>query len=52
MKCALLLIGLSEEKSNSIYYDEIKIADSLEEFLRKVMDNDKYYIDMESFNYS
>ena len=44
---ALLLIDLSEDKNNSIYYDEIKIADSLEEFLRKVMDNDKYYIDME-----
>lgn len=44
---ALLLIDLSEEKNNSIYYDEIKIADSLEEFLRKVMEDDKYYIDME-----
>lgn len=44
---ALLLIELGEEKSNSIYYDEIKIADSFEEFLRKLMDNDNYYIDME-----
>ncbi|WP_342472634.1 SMI1/KNR4 family protein [Metasolibacillus sp. FSL H7-0170] len=44
---ALLLINLSEEKENSIYYDEIKIADSLEEFLRKVMYDDKYYIDFE-----
>ncbi|WP_085990930.1 SMI1/KNR4 family protein [Oceanobacillus senegalensis] len=44
---ALLLIDLSEEKNNSIYYDEIKIADSLEEFLRKVMDDDNYYIDIE-----
>jgi len=38
---------LSEEKNNSIYYDEIKIADSLEEFLKKVMEEDRYYIDME-----
>lgn len=44
---ALLLIDLNQEKNNSIYYDEIKIADSLEEFLRKVMEDDKYYIDME-----
>lgn len=43
----LLLIELSGEKNNSIYYDEIKIADSLEEFLSKVMANDKYYLDME-----
>lgn len=44
---ALLLIDLGAEKNNSIYYDEIKIADSLEEFLRKVMSDDKYYIDLE-----
>ncbi|MFJ5769807.1 SMI1/KNR4 family protein [Psychrobacillus sp. NPDC093180] len=44
---ALLLIELGDGKHNSIYYDEIKIADSLEEFLKKIMDNDKYYIDLE-----
>ncbi|MEC1287648.1 hypothetical protein P9B52_17705, partial [Bacillus paralicheniformis] len=33
-------------QNNPIYYDDIKIADSLEEFLIKVMDNDKYYIDL------
>ncbi|MGD6842163.1 SMI1/KNR4 family protein [Bacillus infantis] len=44
---ALLLIDLSEGKDNSIYYDEIKIADSLMEFLVKLMDDDKYYINME-----
>lgn len=43
---ALLLIELSEEQNNPIYYDDIKIADSLEEFLIKIMDDDKYYIDL------
>lgn len=44
---ALLLIEMGEEKNNRIYYDDIKIADSLEEFLKKIMENDKYYIDLE-----
>ncbi|SDD48178.1 SMI1 / KNR4 family (SUKH-1) [Priestia aryabhattai B8W22] len=44
---ALLLIEISEEQHNAIYYDDIKIADSLEEFLKKVMEDDKYYIDLE-----
>ncbi|UZJ79355.1 SMI1/KNR4 family protein [Fictibacillus sp. KU28468] len=43
---ALLLIELGEG-NNGIYYDEIKIANSLEEFLRKMMDDDNYYINME-----
>ncbi|MFE4122761.1 SMI1/KNR4 family protein [Priestia sp. YIM B13486] len=44
---ALLLIEISEEQNNAIHYDDIKIADSLEEFLKKIMENDKYYIDLE-----
>ncbi len=44
---ALLLIEISEEQNNAIYYDDIKIADSLEEFLKKIMEDDKYYIDLE-----
>jgi antitoxin YxxD len=44
---ALLLIEISEEQHNAIYYADIKIADSLEEFLKKVMEDDKYYIDLE-----
>ncbi len=32
---ALLLIEISEEQNNAIYYDDIKIADSLEEFFKK-----------------
>jgi hypothetical protein len=43
---ALLLIALGNEQNNSIYYDDIKIADSLEEFLIELMKNDKYYIDL------
>ncbi|MGX4255966.1 SMI1/KNR4 family protein [Bacillus velezensis] len=43
---ALLLIALGNEQNNSIYYDDIKIADSLEEFLIELMKNDKYYLDL------
>lgn len=44
---ALLLIELGQEKNNPIYYDEIKIANSFEEFLRKIIEDNNYYIDME-----
>ncbi|RDZ17787.1 hypothetical protein C3744_02550 [Priestia megaterium] len=44
---ALLLIEISEEQHNAIYYDDIKIADSLEKFLKKVMEDDGYYVDLE-----
>ncbi|WP_424160495.1 SMI1/KNR4 family protein [Bacillus amyloliquefaciens] len=43
---ALFLIELGDEQKNSIFYDDIKIADSLEEFLIKLIKNDKYYIDL------
>ncbi|MBZ5517571.1 SMI1/KNR4 family protein [Bacillus sp. KS1] len=43
---ALLLIALGNEQNNSIYHDDIKIADSLEEFLIELMKNDKYYLDL------
>ncbi|MCR6596494.1 SMI1/KNR4 family protein [Bacillus halotolerans] len=43
---ALLLIELGNEQNNSIYYDDIKVADSLEEFLKEFMKNDKYYMDL------
>lgn len=43
---ALLLIEMSEEKNNAIYYDDIKIADSLAEFLERIMENDRYYVDL------
>lgn len=35
---ALLLIEISEKQNNVIYYNDIKIADSLEEFLKKIME--------------
>ncbi|AWD89400.1 MULTISPECIES: SMI1/KNR4 family protein [Bacillus] len=43
---ALSLIALGNEQNNSIYYGDIKIADSLEEFLIELMKNDKYYLDL------
>ncbi|MBC1425627.1 SMI1/KNR4 family protein [Listeria seeligeri] len=43
---ALISIKLSEEEKNEIYYDEFKIADSLEEFLIKISENDLYYMDL------
>ncbi|OCB95415.1 Antitoxin YxxD [Bacillus amyloliquefaciens] len=43
---ALLLIELGNEQNNSIYYDDIKIADSLKEFLIELIKNDKYYLDL------
>lgn len=43
---ALLLIELGNEQNNSIYYNDIKIADSVEEFLIELMKNDKYYFDL------
>jgi antitoxin YxxD len=47
---ALLLIEISQEQHNAIYYDDIKIADSLEEFLEKVMEDDNYYIDLAGYD--
>lgn len=44
---ALLLIEMGEGENNPIYYDDIKIANSLEEFLRKMMEDDNYYVDLE-----
>ncbi|WP_191557391.1 SMI1/KNR4 family protein [Metabacillus idriensis] len=38
---ALLLIELGENQHSSIFYDEIKIADSLEEFSKRMMVDDK-----------
>jgi len=43
---ALLLIAISEKQHNPIYYDDIKIADSLKEFLKKMVEDDRYYIDL------
>lgn len=44
---ALMSIELTENEhhTNPIYYDDIQIAASLEEFLSKIGDNDKYYLE-------
>lgn len=43
---ALISIKLTTEEKNKIYYDEFKIADSLEDFLAKISENDLYYMDL------
>lgn len=43
---AMISIEISNNERNKIYYDEFKIADSLEEFLKKVSENDEYYLDL------
>lgn len=41
---ALMSIGLNEKNSYPVYYYNIEIAASLEEFLRKIEENDQYYL--------
>ncbi|WP_162859577.1 SMI1/KNR4 family protein [Listeria goaensis] len=41
-----LLIGISKEMLGKIYYGDFKIANSLKEFLEKIMEDDNYYIDL------
>jgi len=41
---ALMSIGLSEN-DNAIYYCDVRIAESLKEFLYKIQENDKYYFE-------
>ncbi|MGG3424115.1 SMI1/KNR4 family protein [Heyndrickxia faecalis] len=43
---ALMSIELNENDKNPIYYYDIQIAASLEEFLRKIDENDKYYLEL------
>ncbi|WP_350300022.1 SMI1/KNR4 family protein [Peribacillus frigoritolerans] len=43
---ALMSIELNENNRNPIYYYDIQIATSLEEFLRKIEENDKYYLEL------
>lgn len=43
---AMISIKISKNIRNAIYYDEFKIADSLEEFLEKISKNDQYYFDL------
>ncbi|WP_370224326.1 SMI1/KNR4 family protein [Cytobacillus sp.] len=43
---ALMSIEFNEKKSSPVYYYDIQIATSLEEFLRKIEENDKYYLEL------
>ncbi len=43
---AYISIGQSEENKNAIFYYNVKIADSLKEFLEKIMIDDNYYVEM------
>ncbi|WP_088815280.1 MULTISPECIES: SMI1/KNR4 family protein [Listeria] len=43
---ALISIGIHETQENPIFYYDIKIANSLKEFLEKIMKDDNYYIDL------
>ncbi|MCD7034568.1 SMI1/KNR4 family protein [Metabacillus sp. GX 13764] len=43
---ALMSLGLNESNKSPVYYYDIQIATSLEEFLRKLAEDDKYYLDL------
>ncbi|MCM3654332.1 SMI1/KNR4 family protein [Metabacillus litoralis] len=43
---ALMSIEMNENNECLIYYYDIQIATSLKEFLRKIEENDKYYLDL------
>lgn len=44
---ALMSIELNESNINPIFYYDIQIASSLEEFLVKIEEDDKYYLEIE-----
>lgn len=43
---ALMSIELNENNRSAVYYYDIQVATSLEEFLRKIEENDKYYLEL------
>lgn len=43
---ALMSIELNKNNRSPVYYYDIQIATSLEEFLRKIEENDKYYLEL------
>lgn len=43
---ALISMELTEQENSRIYYYDVKIADSLIEFLDKIEENDNYYLEM------
>lgn len=44
---ALISIELDENSRSAVYYYDIQIATSLEEFLKRIGEDDKYYLDLE-----
>ncbi|MCC5803741.1 SMI1/KNR4 family protein [Rossellomorea vietnamensis] len=42
----LMSIELNKNNKSAVYYYDIQIATSLEEFLRKIEENDKYYLEL------
>lgn len=43
---ALISIELTDDNSSNIFYYDVEIADSLEEFLIKIQEDDNYYLEM------
>lgn len=43
---ALISIELNEKESSPVYYYDIQIAASLEEFFKKIEENGKYYLEL------
>ncbi|MBD7939716.1 SMI1/KNR4 family protein [Cytobacillus sp. Sa5YUA1] len=43
---ALMSIELTENNRSAVYYYDIQIATSLDEFLSKIEENDKYYLEL------
>ncbi|MFD1337035.1 SMI1/KNR4 family protein [Oceanobacillus iheyensis] len=43
---ALISIELNDDRRSPIYYYDIQIANSLEEFLTRIEKNDKYYLEL------
>jgi antitoxin YxxD len=43
---ALMSIEMNKNNKSAVYYYDIQIATSLEEFLRKIEENDKYYLEL------
>lgn len=43
---ALMSIELNENNRSAVYYYDIQVATSLAEFLRKIEENDKYYLEL------
>lgn len=43
---ALMSIELNESNRSPVYYYDIQIATSLEDFLKKIEENDKYYLEL------